>query len=110
MPIVDDIGRTIASTRQEALQLGLTLYQGAPCQSALHECSIRYASNRACEDCTWDRNRIKGTRSRKAARERKRAQRARARERAGMVDLEQSPVARLYLAILATGRPPAALP
>lgn len=100
MPFIDDVGRTIASNRQEALRLGLTLYQGAPCSSPLHNCAIRYASTRHCEDCVWDRNRVKGKRTRKAATMRKRRQRARARNAATMAGLQDSPIGRLYLALL----------
>lgn len=91
--------------------MGLRLYVGKECGSTSHRCSVRYASNRRCEECTWAANRLQGLgkRARHKATERKARQRARARSAAAMGALLVSPIGRLYAAVLATDQAPVSL-
>ncbi len=91
----DDFG-TYAPTRSLALQIGATLYQGAPCRHG-HGHGLRYASTRACVECRTDRNLIR-TRS---VRQRERIRKARQRERQATLALLASPLGRLFGAALA---------
>lgn len=76
MPHVDDNGRHVASDRPEALRLGMTFYQGAPCCHG-HGSGTRYATNRQCVACCDDKAIARTSRTRRKDRERKRAWRAR---------------------------------
>lgn len=94
MPFVDEIGRTIASDRQEGMRLGLRLYNGAACAHG-HADGIRYTSTRHCYDCQEARSIVRTRKARKYDRERKARQRALAR-----AHLNSSPLARLVQSLL----------